>query len=165
MRVPIRKPGKYTHDKVDTNITEKRYHYLIAKLERLIKQVRPPMIKEVKRLALMGDFSENVAYSIAKGRLRGLNQGIIEMQDLINKAKIIKPNNTGKVELGNFVTIEINGKKKKYQILGSTETNPDLGIISHNSPIGAALMSHRVGDVVEVKGKEKVNLYKVLKIE
>jgi len=165
MRVPIRKPGKYTHDQVDTNITEKRYQYLVAKLERLIKQVRPPMIKEVKRLALMGDFSENVAYSIAKGRLRGLNQGIIEMQELINKAKIIQPNNTGKVELGNFVTIEIDGKQKKYQILGSTETNPGLGVISHNSPIGAALMSRKVGDVVEVKGKEKVNHYKVIKIE
>lgn len=165
MRVPIRKPGKYTHDQIDPFITAKRFEDLKIKHERLIKKVRPPMIAEVKRLALMGDFSENVAYSIAKGKLRGLNQKILDIEDLIKKAKIINFENNDTVQLGNFVIIEANGKQKKYQILGSTETNPDVGIISHNSPIGVALMTHKVGDIVEVKTKNGTTKYKIISIQ
>ena len=165
MRVPIRKPGKYTHEKADPNMTDKKYQELKNKLEKILKHTRPPLIEEVKRLALMGDFSDNAAYSIAKGRLRGLNQKIIEIEDLLKRAVIIKKSNTSYVDLGCFVTIETDGKKSKYQILGSTETNPTKGVISHNSPIGALLMGKKAGDEVKVKTKNGEKIYKILEIE
>lgn len=165
MRVPIRKPGKYTHDKADPNMTEKKYQELKNKLERILKITRPPLIEEVKRLALMGDFSDNAAYSIAKGRLRGLNQKIIEIEDLLKRAQIINHVNSGIVQLGTFVTVESDGKTRRYQILGSTEVNLDLGVISHNSPIGSALMGKRVGDEVKVEIGGKTKTYAILKVE
>lgn len=155
MRVPIRKPGKYTHLKPDPHLTEAKFDELKKELEHLIK-LRPEAASEVKRLAEMGDFSENAAYQMAKGRLRGINENIEKIQEHLKRAIIIEPGKDGRVRLGSNVTVEINGKPKTYLILGSSETDPAQGVISHNSPMGAALMGHRAGDPVKLKSKDKV---------
>ena len=116
-----------------------------------MKKARPKLAEEVKRLAEMGDFSENAAYQMAKGRLRGINDRINELTEYLKHVVIITPKNTGTVQLGSTVTVEINGKQKTYTILGSTETDPSTGVISHQSPVGAALMGRRVGDTVEIQ--------------
>ena len=62
------------------------------------------------------------------------------------RSEIIKSStNKDSVQLGSTVEVEINKKRKIFKILGSTETNPDKGIISHNSPIGKALIRKKVG--------------------
>jgi len=156
MRVPIRKPSKYTHLKPDPNLTEEKFNEIKNKLERLKKFSRPHAIEEVKRLAEMGDFSENTAYQMAKGRLRGINQTILDLEDHVKRAVIIAPmGNVETVQLGSKVTIEIGGIKKTYLILGSSETNPSEGVISHNSPIGSALMGAKVGDKVVIQLMKK----------
>ena len=166
MRTPTRKPGKYTDIKKDANITKKKYLELKTKLEKLINYSRPAAIKEVKHLALDGDFSENHAYSMAKGRLRSINYRIDEMQDHLKRALIIKPQkNTKTISLGHFVTVEINNKIKTYQILGSSETNPDKNIISHLSPIGSALIGKKSGDIVNLRIGDIIKKYKILRIE
>ena len=166
MRTPIRKGGKYVHDKPDPNVTREKYEKLISELERLIKVKRPPAIKEVKRLALMGDFSENVAYQMAKGRLRGMNQRILDLEEWLKGVKIIdaKPNKNF-VQLGNIVTVEVLGKTKIYKILGSSETDPEKNIISHNSPLGSVLMGRKASDVVKFQGPSRIIEYKIIKIE
>lgn len=151
MQVPIRKPGKYTHEKRDPHVTREKFDELKEELERLKTVQQPRAIVEVKRLAEMGDFSENAAYSIAKGRLRGINDRINILTEYLKHVVIITPKNTGTVQLGSTVTVEINGKQKTFTILGSSETDPTLGIISHKSPVGAALMGHRVGDTIEIQ--------------
>ena len=166
MRVPIRKAGKYTHLKADPHITPAKFKELKLKLDRFKNISRPRAASEVKRLALMGDFSENAAYQIAKGRLRGLNQRILDIEDLLKRAEIIQPDkNSRTVQLGHLVTVETSGRQRTYQILGSTETSPSSGIISHNSPLGSALMSRHIGDTIKVHLNGKTILYKILKIE
>ena len=165
MRGPIRKGGKYTFDKADHNITEDKFEKLTRRLKKLKDEIRPPLIKEVKMLALDGDFSENAGYQIAKGRLRGTNSQILKIEKYINNAKIIRVNkNSGIVQLGSTVTVEINKKKRTFQILGSAETNPNKGVISHNSPIGMALLNKRIGDVVKIKLAEREVEYKIIEI-
>lgn len=166
MRVPIRKPGKYTHVKTDPHITMEKFEELKLEVEKIKKNIRPSAIKEVERLAMMGDFSENFAYQAAKGRLRHLNDRISEIESLLGNAQIIDARpNTDFIQLGNFVTIKIANQIKTFQLLGSSEINLSANIISHNSPLGSALMNRRVGDVVsfEVGGK-KVEC-DILKIE
>src|SRR3989344_1347139 len=108
------------------------------------------------RLAEMGDFSENAAYQMAKGRLRGINQKILELEDQLSHAELIKSgSDTGTVQLGNKVTIEINGGEKSYRILGSSETDPKQGVVSYSSPMGTALMGRAVGDRVKIKLADK----------
>jgi transcription elongation factor GreA len=166
MRVPIRKPGKYTNLKTDPCITVEKYNELKNKLEKLKSFSQPNAIVEVKRLALDGDFSENAAYQIAKGRLRGINQRILEIENLLKRSIIIKPvNNNGVVRLGNHVTVRFSGKEKTYLILGSTETNPAAGIISHNSPLGSALMGRKVGDKIKMQLASKETEYIIIKVD
>lgn len=155
MRVPIRKPGKYTQGKPDIHFTEAKLAELTDKLAGL-KKAHPLAADEMRRLAEMGDLSENAGYQIAKGRLRGINDNITKLEGLINQAVIIAPNkNSERVQLGSAVTIKMNGKQATYIILGSSETNPHQGIISHHSPLGAALMGRRVGDTSMVQTGNK----------
>jgi len=166
MRVPIRKPGQFTHLKSDPNITEEKFNELKAKLQKLKKISRPRAVEETSRLALLGDFSENAGYQIAKGKLRFINQQILEIEETLKKAKIIKPDKNNKgVQLGQFVTIETAGKKQTFQILGSTETNPDKNIISSNSPLGKALINRRVDDAIQIQPADKVIEYKIIDIK
>lgn len=166
MRTPIRKPGKYTGQKPDPFLTLAKYRKLQAKLDRLKNVSQPPAIKEVKRLALDGDFSENAAYSMAKGRLRGINQCILDIEDHLRRAVIIDTKTKkDKVTLGARVSVEVNGQEKTYKILGSSETNPRANIISHHSPLGAALLGHRIGDKVQIKINNKLVEYKIIRLE
>ncbi len=165
MRVPIRKPDKYTHLKPDPLLTPTKLVELQDTLRRL-KASRPRAAEEVKELSEGGDFSENAGYALAKGRLRGINQRILELEDQLKHAKVIAPAaDTSTVQLGHRVTIEIAGKQETYHILGSTETDPGQGIISHNSPIGSALIGHRVGDSVTFRSATKLIECRVVNIE
>ncbi|MFH1822168.1 MAG: GreA/GreB family elongation factor [Patescibacteria group bacterium] len=165
MRMPIRKPGKYTGQKSDPYITQEKYNRLKASLERLIKIDRPAAIKDVQEQAAFGDFSDNAAYSIAKGKLRSINNRILKIEDHLKKAIIIKKNqNSQTVQLGSLVTIESKGKERIYRILGSAEVDITKGIISHNSPLGSSLMGKSQGEVVKIKIKDKETEFKIVKI-
>jgi len=165
MQVPTRRADKLPRTKSDPHLTAAKYIELKNKLERLVKVSRPRASEEVKRLALMGDFSENAGYQLAKSRLRSINYRALEIEDLLKRAEIIEPNkNSDLVQLGNSVTVEVNHKTKIYKILGSNETNPRTGIISHNSPLGSALIGKRVGDLINIQLVDKTVEYKIIEI-
>lgn len=165
MQLPYRKPGKYAHTPLDPFITQEKLEELTRKLKRLY-DTRPQLAKEVGRLAELGDFSENVEYQLAKGKLRGVNQRILIIENQLKQAEVISTNpDSNTIELGDTVTVETNGSKKIYQILGSSETNPNKGIISHNSPMGSALVGKKVGETITVEiGKKKIE-YTIVKKE
>jgi transcription elongation factor GreA len=166
MQVPTRRADKLPRVKPDATITAEKYNELKSKLERLIKVSRPREAADVKHLASMGDFSENAGYQLAKARLRGINQRILDIEDLLKRAEIIRPSrNMDKAQLGHRVTVEINGRRRTYEILGSAETNPASGVISHNSPLGAALLGRCVGEDVEVRLAGKTVVARIIKIE
>ncbi|MDD2758522.1 MAG: GreA/GreB family elongation factor [Patescibacteria group bacterium] len=166
MQIPYRKPGKYTHLVQDPHITEARAIAIANKLAGLKKNIRPKLMEEVALLAQGGDFSENAGYQAAKGRLRNINEKIINYEAQLRRAIIIKKQKQiDKVQLGHTVTIESGGKKKKYLILGSAETNPSKGIISQNSPLGEKLMGRRVGEVIKISVGNKEVEYRIVEIE
>jgi transcription elongation factor GreA len=166
MRVPIRKADKYLRAKSDGHMTEAKFLELSAELEKLTKRVRPRLSEEVKKYASDGDFSENAAYQIAKGRLRGINSRIDELGELLKKAEIIRPQKgASTIELGSTVTVEIGGKEKQFQILGGTESNPSSGVISKDSPLGSELLGRRIGEKLNIKLKDRSVEYKIIKIE
>lgn len=166
MQVPYRKPGKYSQMKSDPLLTEGKILELTNKLDRLKNFTRPKAAEEVKRLAELGDFSENVEYQLAKGRLRGINDSITKIENQLKHAIVIPDHKqTDTVQLGHDVTIQNERGVTTYKILGSVETNPHQGVISHNSPIGAALLGHKVGDIIKIKTNTKEVEYKIIKIE
>ncbi len=166
MRVPYRKPGKYSQLPMDPIMSEKKFCELKSKLDRLQRVSRPRAITEMSRLAETGDFSENAGYQAVKGRLRGINQAIMAIEIQIKQAVIVEQRAVdGKVRIGNLVTVETNNTQKTYQILGSSESSPSKGIISHTSPLGSALLGARSGDDVIVKLTNKIVKYKIIKVE
>ena len=165
MRVPIRKSEKYTHLAIDPHMTREKFDELTQKLARM-KQSRPALAKEVARLAENGDFSENAEYQIAKGKLRGLNQRMEETKSHLNQAVIIPVGlKGGKVQMGSTVTVESNRSQKAFRILGSSEAKPERGIISYQSPIGAALLGKRAGEEVTVQTNKGETTYTVVRVE
>lgn len=158
MQLPYRKPGKYQQEPLDPVITQKKKDEYEAELKALNAK-RPHAAKEVARLAEMGDFSENVEYQLAKRRLRGINGAITKIEFLLNRADIIEPAGDGLiVDIGNSVTVRgEEGQERTYTILGSQETDPTKGIISHTSPLGSTLLGKRKDEsfVFSAAGKEK----------
>ncbi len=165
MQVPYRKPGKFNHLAPDPLITQKKHDELSNELYTLKESTRPRAMSEVSRLAELGDFSENVEYQLAKGRLRGINHriAVIEKQ-LINAVILPTPTNTEVVDVGHRVTISDGTHSKTYQLLGSTEIKPKEGVISHHSPLGKALIGHRLGDTVEIQLPQKRISYRITHI-
>jgi transcription elongation factor GreA len=137
---------------------------LLARLKRTLANLeereRPQAIEDVTRAREMGDLSENAAYTEAKGRLRRIEGRIFSLQERIKYAVVIRPeeNPDGIVGIGSTVVVSVNGKEKTYQVLGSQETNPSAGRISHLSPLGKALLRRKAGDeaVVETEGRKIV---------
>lgn len=164
MRIPYRKPTKFSHVPFDPLVTKEKTQAMQQRLETL-KQKRMGLASEVARLAEMGDFSENAAYQTAKGRLRGLNENILKLEDQLSRAVLIAPQTSHAVEIGHTVTIEENGKQKIFRILGSAETNPQQGVISYTSPIGAALLGKKVGDTVGISLPKKKLQCTIVRIE
>lgn len=172
MRLPFRKPGKFSQTNADPLLTKDKFDELQKKLNHL-KKIRPQAASEVARLAELGDFSENVEYQLAKGRLRGVNNAILKIEYQLNHAEIIKlDKNSNSVQIGSLVTITNNklldstkNKPKTFQILGSSETNPQKGIISHLSPIGQALLNHKIGEIVKIQLKNDEIEYKIISIK
>lgn len=165
MRVPIRKGHARLGQKPDPYMTPAKYEELSAKLKRM-KDSRPRLASEVKRLAEMGDFSENAGYQLAKGRLRGLNQRILELEDHLKMSVIIEPNkDLETVQIGSTVTVLKEGKEITYSILGSTETDPNKQVISYLSPLGSLLMGRQAQEevVLEINGREV--RYRIIKVE
>lgn len=165
MQLPYRKPGKFTDVETDPLMTQEKFAALKKNLADLFAR-RPAVADEVHRLAQNGDFSENAEYQAAKGKLRGINHAIQKLEYQIDHAVIIQTRKNDVVGIGHHVAVEIieTGAIRTYQILGSAETNPAAGIISHTSPIGAALMGHAVGDVVKIVLPDRTLEFSIKKI-
>lgn len=166
MQVPTRRADKLPRQKSDPNLTPEKFQELSKTLNKLKFVKRPVEAEEVKRLAAMGDFSENAGYQLAKSRLRGINQRILDIEDLLKRAEIINPGNSDNgIQLGHLITLESSKGQKKYRLLGSAETNPQKGIISHNSPLGSALLGKKIGDEIQISPNNQVIKYKIISIE
>lgn len=134
------------------HLTPEGIRRLEARLARL-KQSLPAAIEEAGRTAAYGDRSDNAEYKEAKGILRRTKGQILNIEDQLKRVIAI-PSGAGAaglVRLGSTVKLSTNGGMKIFRILGSSETDPSRGRISHTSPLGAALVGHVVGDTVIVQ--------------
>lgn len=134
-------------------------------LERLKTVERRAIAEALRRAIEEGDLSENFGYSEAKRQQAMLEGRILELTNLLNNAQIVESQSSDVVTLGSTVTIaEENGAPERYQIVGPAEAAPREGRISHESPLGKALMGRRVGEKVEVKTPSGTLYFEILSI-
>jgi transcription elongation factor GreA len=142
-----------------------------AKLEAELKELKGPQREALSRrlhdAIQMGDLSENADYHKAKEDQGFLEGRIQEIEFVLRNATIINVSNGPKnvVAVGVNVTVQEGDLEPEvYYLVGAQEADPRSGKISHESPIGRALMDHHVGDKVEVEtpgGKIVLNILKI----
>ncbi len=130
---------------------------LRAELKKLLYEDRPTVVKTVSWAASNGDRSENADYIYGKRRLREIDRRIHFLTKRLESAEVIDPSKqkSDRVLFGATVTIENEeGQQKAYKIVGIDETDAKQGLISWISPLGKALLQHRVGDAIILKKPE-----------
>ncbi len=131
------------------NITAAGRKELEQELEEL-KARRPEIAEKIATARSYGDLSENEDYSAARGEQKVIEGRILEIEDILLHAKIIKSGKREKVAMGSTVTLESDGKKNTYTLVGAVEANPLEGKISNESPIGKAIFGKKVGEEVKL---------------
>ena len=126
---------------------------LEAELDELIKS-RPAIAERIATARSFGDLSENEEYSSARNEQKIAESRILEIQEILKNAKLIRGGKRSKVDLGALVSLDMGGKKVEYTVVGATEANPLEGKISNESPIGKALLGRKAGEAFEFNGKK-----------
>ncbi len=149
-------------------LTQEGYDNLEKELEYLTTEKRAEIAERIKIALGFGDLSENSEYDEAKNAQAANESKIAELENKLRYARIIDESeiDTKTVQVGNTVKVldmEFN-EEELYTIVGSTEVDLAQNKISNESPIGAALMGAKKGQIVEAQAPAGVIKYKVISI-
>ncbi len=125
----------------------------------------PEIAKRIDEAKQQGDLSENAEYHQAREDMAWAQGRVKDLEQIINNAQIIVKQKSDTVNVGSTIKVEVNGKTKQYTIVGPQEINPAQGLISNESPLGEAFITHRAGDKVEVNTPAGVTVYKILEVK
>ncbi len=126
---------------------------------------RKQVTEKIQKAREYGDLSENSEYDAAREEQAMIEGRILELENMLKNAEIIEPT-TGDavVGIGCRVRIDMGGSQEEYVIVGKVEADPLKKKISNESPVGAALLGAKVGDVVEIKTPSNSYKCKILEI-
>lgn len=146
-------------------LTKEGLEALKVEYDELVKTKRPAAVTRLSDAREAGDLAENSEYTDAKQDLSFIDGRIAELEDLLHAAKIITVKPNGHIDIGSKVTLHVNGKKEMFHLVGEWEADPTNKKISHESPLGKALLGKRVGEQVEVEAPAGKIKYKILEVE
>ena len=136
-------------------ITPEGLEQLKVELEQLQTVRRREVAERIKEAREFGDISENSEYDDAKNEQAMLESRIAQMEERLRRAIVVDKDqlDTGVVSVGVKVHVkdQKTGDSRKFQLVGSAEANPAEEKLSHESPIGKALMGRKRGEVVTVE--------------
>ncbi len=140
-------------------LTESDVKKIQAEIDDRKLNQRPKLIEEVKEARAQGDLSENFEYYAAK-RAKNQNESRIGyLERMLKTAKIVSDKSEDdEVGMNNFVEVKFldDGSTEKYKIVTSIRGNSLKNYISIESPIGKAILKHKVGDVCHVQVNENI---------
>lgn len=151
---------------------DKKVYLTKEGLEKIKKEYQElQKIRESKTKEGVPSFSSeevNPEYLVFQEDLKFLEDRITEIKQTLKSAQLIKAPSKDKqniINLGARVLVETNGgQSDEFEIVGSLEANPSLGKISDESPVGKALLGHKIGEKVIVQSAIKA-AYKIRKIK
>ena len=138
--------------KKSISLTAEGKKELEKELDELIKS-SPAIAERIATARAFGDLSENEEYSSARNEQKIAEGRILEIQDILKNAKIIRGGKNDAVALGATVVLNMGGREVTYALVGATEANPLEGKISNESPIGKALVGRKAGETFDFNGK------------
>ena len=148
-------------------LTPKGLEDLKKEYDDLSKTKRPEIVRRLSAAREMGDLSENAEYTAAREELAFIDGRIEELEMLLKQVVIIENGNHQKgstVDLGSEVTVKIANKNEVFTLVGEWEADPAEKKISHESPLGKALLGKAIGDEIEVEAPAGKMVYTVVSI-
>lgn len=148
-------------------LTQEGKEKLEEELHYLETEKRAEIGERIKVAREFGDISENSEYDDAKNEQGMMEARIAEITRILSEATVVTtPKRSNKVNVGSVVTVDMGGTERVFTIVGAAEADVATGRISNESPVGAALLGHKKGDVVESTGPTgKVTKMEIVKIE
>lgn len=154
-------------------MTEEKKFYLTKEgMERIRKEYKT--LKDLKLAKTRGESPKilhsedlNPEYLVFQEDISFLESRIIELENIIKNAELIrlpKKEKQDSIDLGATVLVEVDGQRDEFTILGSLEADPSLGKISNESPVGHALIGHKIGDKVAISSPVQTT-YRIKKIK
>ena len=151
----------------DTILTPEGREKLEAELHELETVKRPEIGDRIRVAREFGDISENSEYDDAKTAQAWMESRILEITKILANATIVEaPKRSNKVSIGNIVTVAMEGGVERvFTIVGAAESDISSGRISNESPVGAAMLGAKKGDVVTAEGPSGKQIeFTILKI-
>lgn len=148
-------------------LTPKGLEDLKKEYDDLSKVKRPEIVIRLSAAREMGDLSENAEYTAAREELAFVDGRIEELEMLLKQVVIIENGNHPKgstVDLGSQVTVKIADKDEMFTLVGEWEADPMEKKISHESPLGKALLGKAIGEEIEVEAPAGKMVYKIVSI-
>lgn len=153
----------------DVYLTKEAYKELEDKLARMKSEGRVEIANKISFARSFGDISENSEYDAAREEEAILEQEIIQIEETLRNAQIITKSNSNSSVVGVGALLEVYDmefeEKMNLKIMGSIESDPTIGQISNESPLGKALIGKSKNDIVEVSTPAGVQKYKILSIK
>ncbi len=149
-------------------LTSEGLDRITQELEYLKGPAREQLSQRLRSAIQMGDLSENADYISAKEEQGFMEGRIQELEQIVRNVVIIDQldKTTDVVTIGSRITIqELNFSPETFQLVGPKEADPRNDRISHESPIGKALIGHRVGDEVVADTPSGQICFKIINIE
>ncbi|WP_297485857.1 transcription elongation factor GreA [Sulfurimonas sp.] len=137
------------------------YEKLQAEVKDLKEVKRPGVVKAIEEALEHGDLKENAEYHAAKEMQKNIDNRLAELQEILGNSQIVDPSQLehAKVSFGSTVVMTNldTDEQVTYTIVGGSESNPDIGLISFNSPLSKQLLGKEEGDEVKFRlpGGEK----------
>ena len=137
-------------------------------LDYLKVTARNEVAEKIKIAREQGDLSENAEYDAAKDEQRDIEARIQEIENILKDVEVITKRDVKKdiVSIGSKVKVRDYEYKEnvEFHIVGSSEVDSKLGKISNESPLGKALLGHKVDDIVYVEVNGNKSKYKILEL-
>ena len=149
--------------------TKESFEALQEELKRLVREERPKVIQDISEARDHGDLSENAEYDAAKNRQGFIEGRIQEINGKLARAHVVDLSGMtpDKVVFGCTVTVYDTASEEEvtYKIVGEEEADIKLGKISCTSPVGKALIGHKLDDSVRVIVPSGTREYEIIDIK
>lgn len=135
-----------------TFLTHEGFARLQNELHELKTVKRKEIALRIQEAKELGDLSENAEYVEAKNEQSFIEGRVVELESILKNAQIIEPTAAQHdvVQVGSRIRVKNGQEEQEYVIVGSSEADPAAGKISNESPLGAAFIGRKIGDVVAI---------------
>jgi transcription elongation factor GreA len=146
-------------------LTKEKFDEFTKELALLRGTKRKEIAESLEYAKSLGDLSENAEYHEARDAQANIEDRILRLEELLKTAQIVSTNTGDAVNVGSVVTVEKDGKKFSYSIVGSEEADVVSNKISMKSPFGQSILGKKKGDNFTFKAPSGEITYKILEIK